>query len=88
VSESRRPYPGVLTDAEWALTAPLLPASEANATDGLWSHRLVAEATLFVAQGGFGRRMLPRAFPPRSAAFTRLRLPPRRSAAPRAHGAR
>jgi hypothetical protein len=51
VSESRRPYPGVLTDAEWALTAPLLPASEANATDGLWSHRLVAEELLVDGDG-------------------------------------
>jgi transposase len=44
VPESRRPYPTDLSDAEWALLAPLLPPPKRAGRPRKWSDRLIADA--------------------------------------------
>lgn len=56
MSESRRPYPSDLSDAEEALLARRLPRK--------WSDRLIADAIFYALRRGCGRRMLPPEFPP------------------------
>ena len=73
MSESRRPYPSDLTDAEWAILAPLLPPPKPTGRPRKWSDRLIADALFYVLRSGCAWRMLPREFPPWSTVFTRFR---------------
>jgi putative transposase len=73
VSESRRPYPSDLSDAEWALLAPLLPAPKPTGRPRKWPDRLVADAVFYVLRSGCAWRMLPDSFPPWSTVFSRFR---------------
>ena len=71
--ESRRPYPSDLSDAEWALLAPLLPPSKPTGWPREWSDRLIADAVFYVLRSGYAWRMLPHSFPPWSTVFSRFR---------------
>ena len=71
--ESRRPYPSDLSDAEWALLAPLLPAPKPSGRPRRWSDRLIADAVFYVLRSGCAWRMLPDSFPPWSTVFSRFR---------------
>ena len=73
MSESRRPYPSDLSDAEWALLAPLLPEPKATGRPRRWSDRLIANAVFYVLRSGCAWRMLPDSFPPWSTVFSRFR---------------
>jgi transposase len=56
-----------LTDAEWAVLEPLLPARSHRGRPPLWSHRQFVEALLYLQRGGLPWRMLPPdLFPPYS----------------------
>jgi putative transposase len=69
----RRPYPSDLTDAEWAILAPLLPLPTSNGRPRKWSDRLIADAVFYVLRSGCAWRMLPDSFPPWSTVFSRFR---------------
>jgi len=57
--------PSDLTDAEWALIAPLLPPRKALGRPAKWGYRQIVEAMLYVLRGGIAWRMLPPSlFPP------------------------
>ena len=73
MSESRRPYPSDLTDAEWALLAPLLPPPRPTGRPRKWSDRVIADAVFYVLRSGCAWRMLPDSFPPWSTVFSRFR---------------
>ena len=73
MSQFRRPYPSDLSDAEWALLAPLLPVPKRTGRPRKWSDRLIADAIFYVLRSGCGWRMLPREFPPWSTVFSRFR---------------
>jgi putative transposase len=73
VSETRRPYPSDLSDAEWALLAPLLPRAKPSGRPRKWSDRLIADAVFYVLRSGCAWRLLPDSFPPWSTVFTRFR---------------
>jgi putative transposase len=73
MSDARRPYPSDLSDAEWALLAPLLPPPEPTGRPRKWSDRLIADAVFYVLRSGCAWRMLPREFPPWSTVFSRFR---------------
>ena len=59
----RAPYPSDLSDAEWALLAPLLPPPKPTGRPRKWPDRLVADAVFYVLRSGCAWRMLPREFP-------------------------
>ncbi len=57
-------YATCLTDAEWALVAPILPAPRTKGRPWRWPLRLVVDAILYVLRTGTAWRHLPREFPP------------------------
>jgi putative transposase len=69
LADAPRPaYPNDLTDAQWALVAPLLPEPPAEGPGrpprvALWE---VLNALLYIKQTGCPWRYLPHDFPPRS----------------------
>lgn len=73
MSDARAPYPSDLSDAEWALLAPLLPPPAARGRPRTWSERLIADAVFYVLRSGCAWRMLPREFPPWQTVYARFR---------------
>lgn len=59
-----RPYPTDLSDAEWAVLEPLLPAPARTGRPLKWPRRLMVEAIFYLVRSGCAWRMLPRHFPP------------------------
>jgi len=73
MSAVRRPYPSDLSDAEWALLAPLLPPPRRTGRPRKWPDRLIADAVFYMLRSGCAWRMLPDSFPPWSTVFSRFR---------------
>jgi putative transposase len=65
---SRR-YPSDLTDEEWYLLEPHLPAPKKRGRPRLHSPREILDAVFYVLKSGCQWRMLPRAFPPWKTVF-------------------
>jgi putative transposase len=59
-------YPSDLTDREWALIEPLLPAAKSGGRPRKTDLRAVVDAIQFIASSGAQWRMLPKDFPPAS----------------------
>jgi putative transposase len=57
-------YPSDLTDAEWAILEPLIPAAKPGGRPRKWPMRAVLNAISYLLRGGCAWRMLPRCFPP------------------------
>ena len=57
-------YPSDLTDAEWAVVAPLIPPARRGGRPRTTDMRAVLNAILYIAGGGIQWRMLPKDFPP------------------------
>jgi putative transposase len=66
-------YPCDLTDAEWALLAPLLPAPARRGRPRSWPLRLLVNALFYVLRTGCAWRYLPREYPPWQTAYTTFR---------------
>jgi transposase len=66
-------YPCDLTDAEWALLAPLLPASSGRGRPRSWPLRLLVNALFYILRTGCAWRYLPREYPPWQTAYTTFR---------------
>jgi len=62
-------YETDLTDAEWALIAPLLPEPCARGRPRRWSPREILNGIFYVLRGGIGWRLLPSDLPPKSTVF-------------------
>ena len=62
-------YASDVTDGEWALIAPLLPAARPGGRPRLACLRRVVNAIFYLLQTGCQWRMLPRDFPPRSTVY-------------------
>ena len=58
------PYATSLTDAEWAILAPFLPAPARTGRPRRWPLRAIVDAILYVLRTGGAWRHLPREFPP------------------------
>ncbi len=57
--------PSDLTDAEWAVIEPFVPARRRLGRPARWSRRRIVEALLYLLRAGLPWRMLPpRTFPP------------------------
>jgi len=57
-------YPSDLTDQEWAIVSPLLPAAKQGGRPRTTDLRRVLDAIQYVAVSGCQWRMLPKDFPP------------------------
>lgn len=62
-------YASDVTDREWALIAPLLPAARTGGRRRTTCLRRVVNAIFYLLQAGCQWRMLPRDFPPRSTVY-------------------
>ncbi len=60
----RQPYPGDLTDEQWALLAPLLPLAKPGGRPRSVDLREVANAMLYLLRTGCPWRSLPHDLPP------------------------
>ncbi|AWN42283.1 IS5 family transposase [Methylobacterium durans] len=58
------PYATSLSDAEWAVVAPLLPAPATTGRPRRWPMRVVLDGILYVLRTGSAWRHLPHDFPP------------------------
>jgi putative transposase len=62
-------FPSDLTDAEWAVLEPLLPARSSVGRPPSWPMRDLVSAMFYVLRGGIAWRMLPKCFPPRQTVY-------------------
>ena len=60
----QRAYPSDLTDAQWALLEPLIPALSPNASYHLHERREIVNGILYVLRSGCPWRTLPHDLPP------------------------
>ena len=71
-------HPGsTMTDGQWALLAPLLPAVGSTGGRGgrpeEWDRRLVLDAIFYLVRGGIAWRALPADFPPHQTVYALFR---------------
>ena len=66
-------YSSSVTDAEWAILEPLLPAPGSTAGRGgrpeKHCRRVIADAILYIVRGGIAWRQLPVEFPPAATVY-------------------
>ena len=60
----RRRYPSDLTDAQWAILEPLVPAPRPGGRPAHHPRREIIDALLYVLRGGIAWRALPHDYPP------------------------
>jgi putative transposase len=60
----RRPYPSDLSDAEWAILEPLVPAPKPGGRPPVHDRRELVDAVLYVLRTGCQWRHLPHDLPP------------------------
>jgi transposase len=65
----RQPYPTDLTDAQWRVLAPLLPAAKPGGRPRSADLREIVNAILYVARNGTTWRALPHDYPPWRTAY-------------------
>jgi putative transposase len=70
----RRAYQTSLSDAEWLLIEPHLPAPRALRRAGVQSLREILDAIFYVVRGGCTWRLLPHDFPPWKTVYHYFRL--------------
>ncbi len=63
-------YPSDLTDAEWALTEPMIPQAQRGGRPRKTDMREVMNAVRYVLRTGCQWRQLPKDFPPRSTVYS------------------
>ena len=59
----RKAYPSDLSDAEWSLLEPSIPAVKSGGRPATYSRREIVNAILYVLRGGIAWRMMPHDFP-------------------------
>jgi putative transposase len=62
--QPRRSYPTDLTDREWAILEPLVPAPKPGGRPCRWSRREILNAIYYVVRSGEAWRLLPHDLPP------------------------
>ena len=71
---SRRAYPTDLTDAQWAILEPYVPAPKPGGRPAKHPRREIVNAMLYVLRGGIAWRLLPHEFPPWQTVYDYFRL--------------
>jgi transposase len=74
VPAPRRRYPTDLTDQEWALLAPLIPAPKPGGRPAIHDRRELVDAMLYLLRSGGAWRLLPHDFPPWQTVYHYWRL--------------
>ncbi|ACL62338.1 IS5 family transposase [Methylobacterium nodulans] len=62
-------YETDLTNAEWAVIGPLMPAPSSLGRPPVWTMREILNAIFYVLRGGIAWRLIPKDLPPRSTAY-------------------
>ena len=62
--EPRKPYPTDLSDREWALIQPLVPAAKPGGRPETYPKREILDAIVYILRGGGAWRLLPHDFRP------------------------
>ena len=57
-------YPTDLTDAEWQMLEPLIPAAEPGGRPPKWKRRVILNGIFYLVSSGCHWRLLPREYPP------------------------
>ncbi|GII95763.1 IS5 family transposase [Sinosporangium siamense] len=70
----RRPYPTDLTDREWALLEPLIPAPKPGGRPVVHHRREIVDAIAYWLRAGCAWRLLPHDFPPWQTVYHYWRL--------------
>ena len=60
----RQAYWSDLSDAEWAVLAPLIPVASTGGRPAKWARREIVNAIGYVLRSGCGWSVLPHDFPP------------------------
>ncbi len=71
---SRHAYPTDLTDAQWAILEPFVPAPKPGGRPAMHPRREIVNAMLYVLRGGIAWRLLPHEFPPWQTVYDYFRL--------------
>ncbi len=71
---ARRAYPTDLTDAQWAILEPYVPAPKPGGRPAKHPRREIVNAMLYVLRGGIAWRLLPHEFPPWQTVYDYFRL--------------
>lgn len=71
---TRRLYPSDLSDAEWALLEPMIPAARPGGRPRTHPTRELVDAMLYVLRGGIAWRALPHEYPPWQTVYHYFRL--------------
>jgi putative transposase len=71
---TRRAYPTDLTDAQWAILEPSVPAPKPGGRPAKHPRREIVNAMLYVLRGGIAWRLLPHEFPPWQTVYDYFRL--------------
>jgi putative transposase len=64
MSSPPRLYPTDLTDAEWQILEPLIPAAKPGGRPPKWTRRAILDGIFYLVRSGCHWRLLPREFPP------------------------
>jgi transposase len=70
----RKSYPTDLTDREWAILQPLVPASKPGGRPCRWSRREIVDAIFYLVRSGEAWRLLPHDLPPWQTVYHYFRL--------------
>ena len=70
----RRRYPTDLSDAEWRILEPLVPAPKPGGRPALHSRRELIDAIRYILRSGGSWRLLPHDFPPWQTVYHYFRL--------------
>ena len=65
----RKPYPSDLSDAEWEILKPLIPAAKRGGRPRKVNMREVLNGIFYVLKSGCQWKMLPRDFPPKGTVY-------------------
>ena len=60
---TRKPYPTDLSDAQWRLLEPLIPAPATNGRSADYERREIVNAILYLLRSGCAWRLLPHDLP-------------------------
>ncbi|WP_298629415.1 IS5 family transposase [uncultured Thermus sp.] len=63
MASTRRSYPSDLSDAEWAILEPLIPAPKPGGRPAKVPRREIVSAILYVLENGIGWRAMPHDLP-------------------------
>ena len=70
----RRRYPTDLTDRQWAILKPLIPAVRPGGRPAKHARREIVDAQLYVLRGGISWRSLPHEYPPWQTVYDYFRI--------------